>query len=102
MAVKVGGDEVLDAVLDGRVHNPSTAMAILALHAHRAQGYRHAALDPLGEARPLGPQRLSPAHFGLTAGDAVHPEGGHWRGARQVQALPLGADGIPRVPDLAP
>ena len=57
------------------------------IDAHRAQGYRHAALDPLGEARPLGPQRLSPAHFGLTAGDAVHPEGGHWRGARQVQAL---------------
>lgn len=36
----VGVDEVLDAVLDGRVHNPSTVAAVLALHAHRAQGWR--------------------------------------------------------------
>ncbi|MDY6054914.1 NUDIX hydrolase [Micrococcus sp.] len=33
-------DEVLSAILDGRVHNPSTVVAVLALQAHRAQGWR--------------------------------------------------------------
>ena len=36
----VGVDEVVDAVLDGRVHNPSTVVAVLALQAHRARGWR--------------------------------------------------------------
>ncbi|UBH23649.1 NUDIX hydrolase [Micrococcus porci] len=36
----VNTDEVLDAVLDGRIHNPSTVVAVLALHAHRAQAWR--------------------------------------------------------------
>ncbi|MBB4735474.1 ADP-ribose pyrophosphatase [Micrococcus cohnii] len=33
----VGVEELIDAVLDGRVHNPSTVAAVLALHAHRAK-----------------------------------------------------------------
>lgn len=53
----VATDEVLDAVLDGRVHNPSTAMAILALHAHRAQGSRR--LRPVDA--PFVPDRQAPA-----------------------------------------
>ena len=77
-----------DATLPARAaqrHLPPAVQAFI--DAHRQQGYRHAALDPLGEARPLALQRLAPACFGLTAGDAVHTDGSDWRGARQVQAL---------------
>lgn len=33
-------DEVTDAVLDGRIHSPQAVVAVLALHAHRARGWR--------------------------------------------------------------
>lgn len=52
----VNVDEVLDAVLDGRVHNPSTVVALLALHAHRAQGWRR--LRPIDA--PFVPDRDAP------------------------------------------
>ena len=52
----VGLDEVTDAVLDGRVHNPSTVVAILALSAHRAQGWRR--LRPVDA--PFVPDRQGP------------------------------------------
>lgn len=38
--VWVGIEEALNAVLDGRVHSPSLAMGVLALTAHKAQGWR--------------------------------------------------------------
>ncbi|MDO5634893.1 MAG: NUDIX hydrolase [Micrococcus sp.] len=47
-------DEVIDAVLDGRVRSPSTITAVLALHAHRSRGWRRLRpVDaPLALARP--------------------------------------------------
>ena len=54
--VWVGVDEVTDAVLDGRVHNPSTVVAVLALGAHRAQGWRR--LRPVDA--PFVPGRQAP------------------------------------------
>ena len=59
LTLEVGGkapDEVTDAVLDGRVHNPSTVVAILALCAHRAQGWRR--LRPVDA--PFVPDRHGP------------------------------------------
>lgn len=41
------------------------------IEAHRLHGHRHAALDPLGLARPVDAQGLSPRSFGLSPGD-VH------------------------------
>lgn len=52
----VGVDQVLDAVLDGRVHSPSTVVALLALHAHRARGWRR--LRPADA--PFVPDRQAP------------------------------------------
>ncbi|MEW1964275.1 NUDIX hydrolase [Micrococcus sp. NPDC078436] len=52
----VGVDEVVDAVLDGRVHNPSTVVAVLALQAHRARGWRR--LRPVDA--PFVPDRQGP------------------------------------------
>ena len=43
-------------VLDGRVHNPSTVVAVLALGAHRAQGWRR--LRPVDA--PFVPDRQAP------------------------------------------
>ena len=39
------------------------------IDAHRLHGHRHAALDPLGPARPVDAQALSPRSFGLSPGD---------------------------------
>ena len=50
-------DEVVDAVLDGRVHNPSTVVALLALQAHRARGWSR--LRPVDA--PFVPDRQGPA-----------------------------------------
>src|SRR5688572_723463 len=59
------------------------------ISAHRREGHRYAALDPLGAARPLDLQGLSPARFGLAAADAVTTDGRAWLGARQVHELDL-------------
>lgn len=49
----IGVDEVTDAVLDGRIHNPQAVVAVLALHAHRAHGWRR--LRPVDA--PFVPER---------------------------------------------
>jgi len=57
------------------------------IDAHRQQGHRCAALDPLGLADRMDPARLAPQRFGLQPGDALTEDGSPLLGLRQVQAL---------------
>ncbi|MCW7540140.1 2-oxoglutarate dehydrogenase E1 component [Aquabacterium sp. A7-Y] len=57
------------------------------IDAHRREGHRFAALDPTGEAKPLDPQLISPARFGLSPTDTLTGDGQAWLGARRVGEL---------------
>ncbi|AKJ30923.1 2-oxoglutarate dehydrogenase E1 component [Caldimonas brevitalea] len=55
--------------------------------AHRREGHRFAALDPLGVAKPMDAQGLAPARFGLALTDTFGGAGKGWLGTHQVQEL---------------
>jgi 2-oxoglutarate dehydrogenase E1 component len=59
------------------------------IDAHRQQGYRCAALDPLGVTIPADASPLSPSRFGLAPADALTVDGSAVLGARDVHELDL-------------
>jgi len=57
------------------------------VEAHREQGYRFAALDPLGADGPPNAFGLSPHGFGLSPDESAHGAGGPWPEARHIDEL---------------